>query len=345
MSRSRRNRNSRSNASYIVIALMVVILILVGVIGFLIGKERANNQNSEVVESTEPLKQVDVSETQIFEPEATSETFAIFGVDSRSNQLGEGTRSDSIMIVQVDHVAKKVKVASVFRDCMVRMEGRKYQKITHAHQFGGPEYAVEVINDNFDLEIEHYITVNFNSVSSLVDKIGGIEYTITNEEAGHMGEGFDGAGTYLLDGDDVVAYSRIRKAAGGDYKRSERQREMLFKIFEKAKTLDTETSLEVVDDMMDSINTNFKQDEIIMMLYQLSKYQMGETTAFPQVFYGGYVEGAWVEVPCTLIDMNAGLHEFLYGEMEYVPSPEVEEYSAVIRSKVSGPDHDFREDN
>lgn len=340
---SRRRRSSRNNVNYIVIALMVVILILVGVIGFMIGKDRGAN-NSEKTDSTEPLKQVDVPETQIVQPEATSETFAIFGVDSRSNQLGEGTRSDSIMIVHVDHVAKSVKVASVYRDCMVRMEGRNYQKITHAHQFGGPEYAVEVINDNFDLDIEHYITVNFNSVSELVDMIGGIEYTITDEEAGHMGEGFDGAGTYLLDGDDVVTYSRIRKADGGDYKRSERQREMLFKIFEKAKTLDTTTSVEIVEEMLGSVNTNFDQDEIILLLYQLSKYQIGEMTAFPEVFYGGYVEGAWVEVPCTLVDMNAAMHEFLYGEKDYVPSEEVEGYSAIIRSKVDGPNHDFRED-
>ena len=341
MSRRRRSSN-RSNVNYIVIALMVVILALVGVIGFMVAKDRENSKDTQGVESTEPFKQVDVPETQIDEPEKTSETFAIFGVDSRSNQLGEGTRSDSIMIVQVDHVAKSVKVASVYRDCMVRMEGRKYQKITHAHQFGGPEYAVEVINDNFDLEIEHYITVNFNSVSKLVDQIGGIEYTITSAEASKLGLG--GAGTYLLDGDQVVSYSRIRSTAGGDYKRSERQREMLFKIFEKSKSLDTETSLEVVEEMMDNINTNFRQDEIIMMLYQLSKYEMGERTAFPEVFYGGYVEGAWVEVPCTLIDMNAAMHKFLYGEENYVPSPEVEEYSAVIRSKVDGPDHDFREE-
>lgn len=338
---SRRRRSDKNKANYIVIALLVVILILVGVIGFLIGKDRGNKED-ESLGSTEPLKQVEVPETQITEPEAESETFVIFGVDSRTNQLGSGTRSDSIMIVYVDHVKKTVKVASVYRDCMVRMEDRAYQKITHAHQFGGPEYAVEVINDNFDLEIEKYVTVNFNSLSKLVDLIGGIEYTITDSEAGQMG--YSSGGTYLLDGDGVVAYSRIRKLAGGDYKRSERQRDMLFKIFEKSKTLDTATGIEVVEEMLDNVNTNYSQDEILVMLYQLSKYQIGEMTAFPQVFYGGYVEEAWVEVPCTLIDMNAAMHEFLYGETDYVPSAEVEEYSAVMRSKVDGPNHDFSED-
>lgn len=329
---------------YVVIGLMVVVLILVAVIAFMAGQNRGSGKNSETPtntqEDTQPDKQVEVPSTQIKEPEVTEETFAIFGVDSRTNQLGSGTRSDSIMIVQVNHETKSIKVASVFRDCMVHMENRKYQKITHAHQFGGPEYAVEVINDNFDLEIEDYITVNFNSVASLVDKIGGIEYTITDAEAKVLGLG--GAGTYLLDGDEVVSYSRIRSTAGGDYKRSERQREMLFKIFEKSKTLDTATAITVVDEMLDHVNTNFKQDEIVSMLYKMSQYQVEKMDAFPKVFYGGSVEGAWVEVPCTLVDMNASIHEFLYGETDYEPSAEVEEYSAVMRNKVNGPNHDFR---
>ena len=51
------------------------------------------------------------------------ETFAIFGVDSRENNLGKGTRSDSLMVVNVDNTNKKVYIASVYRDCYVQIEG------------------------------------------------------------------------------------------------------------------------------------------------------------------------------------------------------------------------------
>ena len=331
----------------VLIGAIAVLLVILGVIiGISVAKNNGGNDNTESVgsdtQNTEDDKQVYVPSTQKEVEEADGqETFVIFGVDSRTNQLGKGTRSDSIMIVHVNHDEKTVKVASVFRDCMVHIEGHKFEKITHAHSYGGPQLALSTVNENFDLNATNYVTVNFNNVADLVDDIGGIEYYITDEEAGHLG--FAGAGTYLLDGKEVVTYSRIRKAAGGDYKRSERQREMLFKIFEKAKDLPTGERIELVDEMLDEINTSYKQDEIVELLYHLSKYEIVAMDAFPKVFYGGSVEGAWVEVPCTLVDMNAAIHEFLFGTTDYVPSEKVKEYSDILRNKVSGPNNDFRD--
>ncbi|MBP3678644.1 MAG: LCP family protein [Agathobacter sp.] len=332
------------------IGVLAVLLVLLGV---MIGVSMTNDKDGNNKDNTESVgndtqtteeddKQVYVPSTQTEVEEADGqETFVIFGVDSRTNQLGKGTRSDSIMIVHVNHDEKTVKVASVFRDCMVHIEGHKFEKITHAHSYGGPQLALSTVNENFDLNATNYVTVNFNNVADLVDDIGGIEYYITDEEAGHLG--FSGAGTYLLDGKEVVTYSRIRKAAGGDYKRSERQREMLFKIFEKAKDLPTGERIELVDEMLGEINTSYKQDEIVELLYHLSKYEIVAMDAFPKVFYGGSVEGAWVEVPCTLVDMNAAIHEFLFGTTDYVPSEKVKEYSDILRNKVSGPNNDFRD--
>jgi len=118
---------------------------------------------------------------------------------------------------------------------------------------------------------------------------------------------------------------------------------MLFKIFEKAKDLPTGERIELVDEMLDEINTSYKQDEIVELLYHLSKYEIVAMDAFPKVFYGGSVEGAWVEVPCTLVDMNAAMHEFLFGTTDYVPTEKVKEYSDILRNKVSGPNNDFRD--
>ena len=339
------------------IAVIAILMIILGIfIGIAIAKNNGGNQGdtgntsnietqgTEVSTETETDKQVEVPSTQTEKEEANGqETFVIFGVDSRTNQLGKGTRSDSIMIVHVNHEAKSVKVASVFRDCMVHIEGRsKYEKITHAHFYGGPELALNTINENFDLNATKYVTVNFSSVADLVDKIGGIDYYIDKEECGHMGSRFTEAGEYHLSGSEVVTYSRIRKAAGGDYKRSERQRDMLFEIFEKSKTLGTVERVELVDEMLDEVKTNYKQDEIVEILYYLSKYEITGMDAFPKVFYGGSVEGAWVEVPVTLVDMNAALHEFLFGTTDYVPSEKVQQYSDALRNKVSGANNDLR---
>jgi len=333
-------KEKKINPIVVMILVILVVLLWGGILVFLLQKN-GDSDSSQGTEKT-PGKQVEVNSTLTNDDKGKDgqETFVIFGVDSRTDQLGKGTRSDSIMIVHVNHDAKDVKVASVFRDCMVHIEGYNYEKITHAHSYGGPDLALSTINENFDLTAANYVTVNFNSVSELVDLLGGIEYTITDEEAGHMG--FSGGGTYLLDGDEVVTYSRIRKAEGGDYKRSERQREMLFKIFEKAKTVSKDEQLEMVEIMLDEINTSYNQDEILEILYYLYQYEIKEMAAFPEVFYAGRVEGAWVEVPVTLVDMNTSLHKFLFGETEYTPSETVQEYSTTLRNKVSGANTDLR---
>ena len=87
------------------------------------------------------------------------------------------------MVVRVDHDAKKIRMVSIFRDCMMNIDGHGYQKVTHAHAFGGPELAVDTLNKNLDLDIKNYVTVNFNTVGEIVDEVGGIVQDIDASEA------------------------------------------------------------------------------------------------------------------------------------------------------------------
>ena len=143
-------------------------------------KEEPKKETKQVVQEEEEPEEVEE------EPEVNQETFAIFGVDSRENNLGKGTRSDSLMVVNVDNTNKKVYIASVYRDCYVQIEGHGLDKITHAHSFGGPELAMDTLNTNFDLDIQKYITVNFMNVAELVDDMDGIEQDITEEETKYI---------------------------------------------------------------------------------------------------------------------------------------------------------------
>lgn len=279
-----------------------------------------------------------------------SETFAIFGVDSRKNELGEGTRSDSIMLVQVDHEKKKIRVASVYRDCLVWIEGHGFEKITHAHAYGGPDLAMDTVNRNFDLQVSQYLTVNFWGMAEAVDAVGGVEQMLDEEEANLINSyiqevneirktssaKIEKAGTYVLDGTQAVAFSRIRYTEGGDYKRTERQRAVLFQLFEKAKSLSADKKRQLLEKLGEGIRTNFSPEDLLKRMKQLSEYQIEEMNAFPQVFYGGIIEGAWVEAPVTLTEMNAKLHLFLQKEENYLPSEAVQQYSREIAAKAGG---------
>ncbi|MCD8365899.1 MAG: LCP family protein [Clostridiales bacterium] len=351
------NANGKKTRRMWIGVILVFVIVLAVVAALAIRANRNADDSStdltsaeEETQSAQTATEEDDDEDPVDEGEGIEE-FVIFGVDTRSDNLGAGTRSDSIMIVHVDYDEKTVKVLSIYRDCMVHIEDHGYEKITHAHSYGGPELALSTINENFDLNIENYMTLNFLNVADLIDEIGGVEVEITDEEVSHLSD-IDGkfcgtitsAGTYLLDGDQAVKYSRIRYASGGDYKRSERQRTVLFNLFEKAKTLSVTDRLTLAEDMLSQINSNYTSSDLTSLLYYMSKYEITEMTAYPQVFYGGKVDGAWVEVPVTLEDMAAGIHEFLYDETDYSPSETVQSYSSTLQTKAGTANQDFTDD-
>lgn len=335
-----------------VLAAMLVLVLAVASVsgcGKKKEKEEPKTETKQTVQKEEPEEEKE-KETKI-----DQETFAIFGVDSRENNLGKGTRSDSLMVVNVDNTNKKVYVASIYRDCYVQIADHGLDKITHAHSFGGPDLAVDTLNTNFDLDIKRYITVNFMNVAELVDDMGGIEQDITADEAqyinGYIDElnGIRGtssahitdAGTYTLDGTQAVAFSRIRYTEGGDYKRSERQRTVLFKIFSKAQELDKMEKASIAKSMLDKINTNYSESEVLRLLSTITEYKVEAMDAFPKVFYSGKINGVFYEVPVTLSEMSTQMHTFLYPTEEYTPSETVQSISDQESAVASTPNNDF----
>ena len=350
----------KKNIIITVVFVALIVIIAVVLVKINSGKVQNNgtndaNKGSEAVESEEESQKIDENTPD----KSGIEEFALFGVDSRSDQLDKGTRSDSIMIVKVDHDAKKIRMVSIFRDCMMNIDGHGYQKVTHAHAFGGPKLAVDTLNKNLDLDIKNYVTVNFNTVGEIIDEVGGIVQDLDDSEVkvinryidevnkvrGTSSDHITSAGTYTLDGTQAVAYSRIRYTAGGDYKRAERQRTVLFKVFESAKEMNTAAKIKMVSDLISHVNTNYDTNEILSVFKNLADYTVEDSTAYPQVFYGGKVDGAWVEVPTTLADMATGVHQFLDGDTGYTPSATVNEYSSALSGKVSGPNNDLTNTN
>ena len=113
-------------------------------------------------------------------------TIALFGGDSREGELEAGTHADTIMIVSIDNETKEVKLVSVYRDLIVKRPDGKLGKANSSYFLGGPKQAINMLNQNFDLDIEDYVTVDFTAMADVVDKLGGIEIDVTDAEAQEM---------------------------------------------------------------------------------------------------------------------------------------------------------------
>ena len=214
---------------------------------------------------------------------------ALFGVDADENGVG---RSDSIMIATIDTVHKKLKLTSVMRDSYVDIEGYGYDKINHAYAFGGPELAINTLNRNFDLNIKDFVSVNFSTLPRIIDRLGGVEIEITDEEVSHI-DGIYSAGLYTLTGSQALQYSRIRYASGGDYKRTERQRNVLNSVFEKILQINVTTYPSLLNEILPMVETSLKASDILDLGNEVLK--MGKSTLEQERFpRDGYCQGEMI---------------------------------------------------
>ncbi len=199
---------------------------------------------------------------------------ALFGVDAVDGGAG---RSDSIMIATIDTVNKKLKLTSIMRDSYVAIDGHGNDKINHAYAFGGPQLAIKTLNENFDLNIEDFASVNFETLPKIIDKIGGIELDIDADELKYINSyianlnningtsepSIESTGLQHVSGTQALAFCRIRYTSGGDYKRTERHREVLTKILEKIKTLPATSYPSLLSDILPMVNTSLDYSEIL----------------------------------------------------------------------------------
>lgn len=232
---------------------------------------------------------------------------ALFGVDSHDGSTG---RSDSIIIATIDTIHKKLKLTSIMRDSYVNISGIGNDKINHAYAFGGPQLAIKTLNENFDLNIQDFVAVNFDSLPKIIDMLGGVTVDVTEEEVSHI-SGINSAGTYNLTGAQALAYSRIRYATGGDYVRTERQRTILTKMYEKILSINPTQYTSLLNEGLSMLQTSLDYSKILELGTEVLK--MGVTTLEQERFpLDGYCQGEIINGVYYLIFNKSLTVEQLY---------------------------------
>lgn len=259
---------------------------------------------------------------------------AIFGVDSRADDYGKGNRSDCIIIASINNKTHDVKLISVYRDTYVQIEGHGLDKITHAYSYGEAPLALKTLNTNLDLNIKEFVTVNFDSVSDAVDALGGIKMNITDAEVKYINGYIDetskvtgkkskhitSAGSYTLDGVQAVAYSRIRYTSGGDYKRTERMRDVIKAMITKLKTKSLGEINKIANEILPKVYTNLTTSDLLSLAPAITSFNVAESIGWPYETKGITLD-RWYGVPVTLESNVKKLHQEAFGDASYeVPS-------------------------
>ncbi|MGU8658051.1 LCP family protein [Clostridium perfringens] len=297
----------KKNNKIIFITCLVIIIFLIILGGSFYYVNSKFNKVQKVKVDKENLC---IDEKQV-EEEKHIKNIALFGIDAHKGKVG---RSDAIMILTLDEEHKVMKLTSIMRDSYVDIPGHGEDKITHAYAFGGPELAMKTLNENFKVNVEDFMAVNFTSLPEIIDKLGGVKINILPEEIHHI-PGITSQGEQVLNGEEALAYSRIRYATGGDYKRTERQRVVLEAVFEKLKSTHTKEYPSLIDDFLPYIETNMSSMDMIKLATDTTPLVKGnlETARFPLDGYchGKMINGVWYLVYDRQATLNQ-IQEYIY---------------------------------
>ena len=200
----------------------------------------------------------------------------LVGVDRRDKTWNGN--SDSMMLVSINHTAKRVSVVSLMRDTYVDIPGYGYNKLNAAYALGGGPLLTETITDTYKVDVSRYAAVDFENMIQIIDALGGIDLEMTDAEVevanGYMLDmcntlglnGYDyvlpGGGVYHCNGVQALAYARNRYVGNSDYARTERQRYVISQIIEEVKRMDVAQLTQFVKDVLPLVTHNVEESEI-----------------------------------------------------------------------------------
>ena len=280
----------------------------------------------------------------------------LVGVDTRSTSLDDGLQHGDVQIIlSINKDTGSVKLTSILRDLYVTIPGYKSKnRINVAYSRGGGALAMRTINHTFEMNIEHYVTINFYGLASIIDAIGGVDVDLTKAEAKAINTylkkhppKYDNqdkeyervpleavAGVQHLDGVQAVMYARTR-SVDNDFGRTARQRHLLDLLLQKImQDMTVDKLMSLMETSLPYVQTNVNASTMLSLGLSvlnsdiISRAQAGESLLGQMRIpmddtwkYDKTEGGSSVVVFRTVARREENvqaLHEFIYGQ--YYPA-------------------------
>ena len=182
---------------------------------------------------------------------------------NRANVTDKGN-TDVMMICSINPEKKTIKLVSFMRDSYTYLDKfDRYAKLNAACANGGPGYLVETIENNFKIEIDGYVMVDFDSFVHVIDVLGGVRVDVPAYVADFLGQGFPSGNQVLLDGEQALRFSRVRYSdANGDVSRVARQRQVITALINSCKDATLSEINAVADVILANVRTNISRKAI-----------------------------------------------------------------------------------
>ena len=243
----------------------------------------------------------------------------LIGQDRREGN--ERLNSDTMVICSINKRTNKITLISLMRDLYVPITGYSDNRLNASFFAGGMALLDETIEKNFGIHIDGNFEVDFDRFVTAMSKVGTLEIELKDYEVQYMKKQNANwnlqIGKNYLSADQLLCYARIRRVGNGEFERTERQRTVLIKAFNKLFSSDVRTLISAATDILPSLTTDMSPVDIINLIYimKANNVKMGDTYRIP--VEGTYslemIRGMAVIVP-DLAANRAALKEYIYGE-------------------------------
>lgn len=244
----------------------------------------------------------------------------LIGQDRRPGE--SRARSDSMIIATINKTDNTISLTSLMRDMYVQIPGYSDNRINAAYAFGGMALLDETIKQNFDIDIDGNIEVDFSGFEQVINILGGVDIELSQAEVNEVNRTsassyISSAGLQHLNGAQALAYARIRNIGNSDFGRTSRQRTVLTAAYAKVRQMKLSDMLSLADTVLPLITTD--QSGMALVGLATDIFGMGvsslETHNIPEdaSFQSANIRGMDVLVP-NLDDCRRTLRSIIYGE-------------------------------
>ena len=247
----------------------------------------------------------------------------LVGQDGREEV--EGSRSDSMMLVSVNKDTHKVKIDSLMRDMYVSIPGYEDNRINASYSLGGIDLLEKTVEQNFQVKIDGNVQIDFESFKTIIDKVDGVDIELSQAEADYLNTAYwqNGwtlaAGVQTLNGEQALAYSRIRQVGNSDFERTERQRNVLMTVFRKVKGQGKVKMLSLAKDIYPMLDTDIGIGDMLSLGLTAISLDEGNIETYRLPVDGGYENQTIRDMQVLVPDLEknrAYLKELLFGSGE-----------------------------
>lgn len=247
--------------------------------------KKAENMNAQAFEGLKRGHKSSMREKAV-DPKHDNFSMLIMGIDdskTRKGQYGDAVRTDALMLATFNKKDRSVKLLSIPRDSYAYIPvEKKYDKITHAHAFGGTDATIESVEELLQIPVDYYVKVNFEAFLKIVEALDGIEVDVpvsfteqnSKDKAGaiHLKKGLQ-----TLDGEQALALARTRHI-DSDMERGKRQQLIVEAIVKKATSMSSITKYgDLMDALGSNMKTNFTFGNVISMFDYIKEGKSGLT--------------------------------------------------------------------